>query len=196
MHTLRFLEVADAELVADYQRRNRHFHRQWSPIPPPDYFTPQFHRRMLQQTVERREREEEFRFGIFSDQPDPLLIGRINLVAIERGAFQNGRLGYSIDAKHRNSGIMTAMLKNVMGFGFGYLRLHRIEANIMPRNEASRRVLQKCGFRHIGYSPKMLLINGQWEDHELYMALAEDLRSDQDDEIAAGLQPFLPLVDR
>ncbi len=197
MHTVRFLEVSDTQQVLRYHRRNHDFHRDWSPIPPPAFFTVDFHRAQLERTVELREREEEFRFGIFAQEDsEELLVGRINLVAIERNAFQNGRLGYSIDARHRHRGLMTRMLKSVIGFAFDYARLHRVEANIMPRNIASKRVLEKCGFTKIGFSPQMLFINGKWEDHDMYMLLVDNFRYQRQIGMDADLQAFVPLIGR
>ena len=40
-------------------------------------------------------------------------------------------------------------------------------ANFMPRNAASARVLEKCGFVREGLARKYLRIAGRWEDHVL-----------------------------
>ena len=53
----------------------------------------------------------------------------------------------------------------VAGFAFGPAALHRVEANVMPRNTASLRVLEKCGYRPEGLARRYLRINGVWEDH-------------------------------
>jgi ribosomal-protein-alanine N-acetyltransferase len=172
MPSLRLLELTDASALADYYLRNQEFHRIWSPVPPPGFFTELHQRERLFASLQLRDRGQEFRFGIFDDVG--LLVGTISLTAIERGVFQNGRFGYSIDGDHQRKGVMTAKLREAMTFGFNEQKLHRLEANIMPHNEASRRVLQKCGFTKIGYSPKYLKINGRWEDHEMYMILVDD----------------------
>ena len=52
-----------------------------------------------------------------------------------------------------------------MDYAFGPLALHRVEANIMPRNQASLRVAEKCGFQPEGLARRYLCINGVWEDH-------------------------------
>jgi ribosomal-protein-alanine N-acetyltransferase len=56
---------------------------------------------------------------------------------------------------------------------FGEYGLHRIEANIMPRNAASLRVVEKAGFHREGLAKKYLKINGVWEDH-IHMVLLND----------------------
>ena len=54
----------------------------------------------------------------------------------------------------------------VFRFVFGDLSLHRLEADIQPANEASLRLARRVGFRREGYSPKFILIDGSWKDHE------------------------------
>ncbi len=70
---------------------------------------------------------------------------------------------------------MTEAVGKVVEYAFDVLGLHRLEANIMPRNKASLRVVEKLGFSEEGLSRKLLLINGRWEDHvrmvKLNMAL-------------------------
>lgn len=53
--------------------------------------------------------------------------------------------------------------------------LHRIEANIMPGNHASVRLVENLGFVNEGYSSRYLNIAGQWEGHSHYVLLNETL---------------------
>jgi [ribosomal protein S5]-alanine N-acetyltransferase len=55
-----------------------------------------------------------------------------------------------------------------MGFAFGDLDLHRVQAAVMPRNVGSIRVLEKNRFREEGYAVDYLCINGVWEDHRIF----------------------------
>ena len=57
---------------------------------------------------------------------------------------------------------------------FEELRLHRVQAAIVPRNSASRRVAEKLGLRDEGTAQNYLEINGVWEDHVRYAITAED----------------------
>ena len=69
---------------------------------------------------------------------------------------------------------MKAGLQLVLDEAFGPLALHRIEANIQPGNAASIALALGAGFRLEGYSPRYLLIGGQWRDHERYALTADE----------------------
>ena len=54
---------------------------------------------------------------------------------------------------------------------FEEIKIHRIEANIMPINIVSIKVIEKLGFENEGLAKKYLKVNGIWEDHFHYVKL-------------------------
>jgi [ribosomal protein S5]-alanine N-acetyltransferase len=60
-----------------------------------------------------------------------------------------------------------------VGFGFERLGMHRIWATHHPENVASRRVLDKLGFREEGRRRDDRMIGGQWSD-SVVCSLLED----------------------
>jgi ribosomal-protein-alanine N-acetyltransferase len=93
---------------------------------------------------------------------------------IVRGNFQSGYLGYYAFAPHNGRGYMTRGLKAVLAAAFRKHGFHRLEANIQPGNEASRRLVQRLGFRLEGFSPRYLKIAGRWRDHERWALTKEE----------------------
>ena len=56
---------------------------------------------------------------------------------------------------------------------FQGLGLHRLEANIQPTNEPSLAIVRKLGFEREGYSPRYLMVDSDWRDHEGWAIRAE-----------------------
>jgi ribosomal-protein-alanine N-acetyltransferase len=102
------------------------------------------------------------------------LAGAININEIVRGSFCGGYLGYYALVPHQGKGYMAEGLRLVLREAFGKLHLHRLEANIQPDNERSKRLVQRLGFRLEGYSPRYLKIAGQWRDHERWALTSEE----------------------
>jgi ribosomal-protein-alanine N-acetyltransferase len=81
-----------------------------------------------------------------------VIIGTIGFSSIVFGAFQSCYLGYRLDRGELNKGLATEALRATIRFVFTEFRLHRIEANVMPRNVASKKVLENLGFQNEGIS--------------------------------------------
>jgi ribosomal-protein-alanine N-acetyltransferase len=102
------------------------------------------------------------------------LAGVVNINEIVRGSFRSGYLGYYAFVPHNGHGYMTEGIGAVVSRAFRVLRLHRLEANIQLDNEASRRLIQRLGFRLEGVSPRYLKIAGKWRDHERWALTVEE----------------------
>lgn len=152
-----------AAAVAAYDRRYREFLQEFEPQRGPKHFTEEGQRELLRRSAQRRQEGQEYRF--FLRQNDGTVIGLIALSNVVWGGFHSAFLGYQLDQAHRNRGYMTAAVAWITTYAFEELGLHRIEGNVMPRNGASLRVLEKNGYQNEGISPAYMKINGKWEDH-------------------------------
>lgn len=103
------------------------------------------------------------------------LAGQLTIGNIVRGSSQSGYAGYWVDGRLAGRGIMPTALALAVDHAFGAGKLHRIEVNIRPENAASRRVVDKLGFREEGYSKKLLYIDDGWRDHVSYALTTEDV---------------------
>ena len=100
----------------------------------------------------------------------------INVSEIVRGPFRSAYLGYYAFVPHAGRGYMTEALTLALRWAFRGLRLHRVEANIQPGNQASRALVRGLGFRREGFSRRYLKVAGRWRDHERWALVAEDWR--------------------
>jgi [ribosomal protein S5]-alanine N-acetyltransferase len=105
------------------------------------------------------------------------LVGVVNISEVVRGRFQSGYLGFYVHAAHAGQGLMRLGLAEVATLAFRVHRLHRLEANIQPGNERSRRLVKRLGFRCEGLSPRYLKIGGRWRDHERWAITSEAWRA-------------------
>jgi ribosomal-protein-alanine N-acetyltransferase len=93
------------------------------------------------------------------------LIGQITLGGIIFGAMRGAHIGYWIDQRFSGRGYTTRAVKLLTNFGFETLKLHRIEINLRPENEASKKVAIKAGYLLEGARNNYLHIAGEWRDH-------------------------------
>ena len=125
----------------------------------------------------QREQREDLgvSFLIFSAH-DQSLMGGLTFSNIRRGVTQAASLGYWIGLPFAGQGHMTRAVALAVSYGFGELRLHRLEAACLPHNTASVRVLERNGFQHEGLARRYLRIDGEWRDHLLFALLVDDPR--------------------
>jgi ribosomal-protein-alanine N-acetyltransferase len=71
-------------------------------------------------------------------------------------------------------GLVPEAVVVTLRFAFEAISLHRVEISIIPRNHASRRVVEKLGIREEGIAQRFLEIDGVWEDHVRYAVTAEE----------------------
>jgi ribosomal-protein-alanine N-acetyltransferase len=168
--SLRFPVEADrAEFVALRRASREHIER-WDPLPS-DGFDP-FGDGAFDREMECRQLPDQERWLIVRRE-DGAIVGRLALTAIERGPFQNGRFGYWIGAGFTGNGYMTEALRLGLRRCFRTLGLHRVEVNVVPTNEPSRRAVAKAGFHLEGLSAAYLEIQGVWRDHERWAITRE-----------------------
>jgi [ribosomal protein S5]-alanine N-acetyltransferase len=173
---IRPLEAADLPALVESRLRNREFLAEWEPTRDESFFTPAGQARELTLDDAAWRTATGFPFAILDSSEGDRLIGRVALANIVRGVWQNATLGYWVSEDAGSRGHATNAVTLALRFAFEVAGLHRVQPAIMPRNVRSRRVVEKCGFRHEGVALRYLRINGVWEDHDLYAMTVEDWR--------------------
>lgn len=144
--------------------RSRRLHRHWAHPP-----------KTMEELKENLKRlRSQAHLGYWVCTEDGGLAGAIHVNEIVRGRFRSGYLGYYAFVPHNGHGYMKRGLSAVLSKAFGPHRLHRLEANIQPDNDASRHLVRQLGFRLEGFSPRYLKIAGRWRDHERWAITAEE----------------------
>ena len=187
---LRPLVLPDFHAWREVRQRNRDWLLRWEPKPPPGQPDDTESKPAFNARCGAREREWQlgtgYGFGIFVNDA---LSGEINLSGVQRGPFQNAYVGYWMDESRAGNGYVPESLVTVSRFAFEDLRLHRLQVAIIPRNRASRRVVEKLDLRDEGVAIRYLAINGVWEDHIRYAITAEEWSERSDELLAAWVRP-------
>jgi ribosomal-protein-alanine N-acetyltransferase len=140
--------------------------RPWNPVEPDGF--PELLRRQ----------GADLRTYLIFDEDDGGLVGTCNAANIVRGRFRNAALGYDSYRPYAGTGRMSLGLRLVVDNCFAMrpagLGLHRLEINVQPDNVRSLAMARRLGFRHEGFSPRMLFINDAWRDHERFALTAEE----------------------
>ena len=165
---LRSPERVDRAEFVSLMRVSRAFHRPWATAPTDDEAFDAY-------LVDSR--RPDFEAMLVCRREDRAILGFFNLSHITRGSLQSAYLGYAVGSTFAGQGYMREGIEMVMREAFLTLRLHRIEANIQPGNQASIALARGAGFSREGFSPRYLKIGGRWRDHERWAVLAEDWRT-------------------
>jgi ribosomal-protein-alanine N-acetyltransferase len=173
--TLRPLTVNDFGQWHEVRTRSNDWLVKWEPRRPPGAPDVVESRAAFAARCRARDRERQlgagFGFGIFDG---PRFCGEINVNNVQRGPFQNAYVGYWVDEACAGRGLVPEALVVVLRHAFEDLALHRMQIAIIPRNTASRRVVEKLAIRDEGTAVRYLEINGVWEDHIRYAITAEE----------------------
>jgi len=178
---LRTLTEDDYDEWHAVRARNRDWLVPWEPRPAGAPPAPEDRGSFVARCA-ARERERQlgtgYGFGIFVEGQ---LVGEITLSSIQRGPFQNAFIGYWVDEERAGEGLVPEATVTVLRFAFEELRLHRVEIAIVPRNRASRRVVEKLGLREESVAQRYLEIDGRWEDHVRYAVTSEEWAQRRDE---------------
>jgi len=107
--------------------------------------------------------------GISADE----FIGHINVSTFDR-AFNFAEIAYIMAPKYWGQGLATEAVRRVVDFVLEEMRVHKIRAACFQGNIASKRVLEKCGFKQEGYLRDNVIIDGEFVDEYLWAIIATD----------------------
>ena len=173
--TMRLPQMIDRDEWINLRRKSADFLMPWEPNWQDDHLT----KKSFTQRVEwaRKSVQNNTAIPLFIiRRSDQLLIGAITFDNIRRGPAQTATIGYWTGEPYIRQGFMGDALPAVVNYAFETLDLSRIEAACLPKNLASRRVLEKSGFKYEGVAQSYLQISGRWRNHVLYANLRNDRR--------------------
>ena len=129
----------------------------WAPHDSPEYT-----KRYLKQVEASYKKGQFFDWGVELTK-EKKFIGTCGLASIDM-ANSCGEIGYVFNPAYWGKGIATEALSLVINFCFDELAFNRLESRYMVGNDASRRVMEKCGMKFEGIRRQSLLNHGEYVD--------------------------------
>jgi [ribosomal protein S5]-alanine N-acetyltransferase len=165
---LRHLEESDTDALFEIFS-DREALRFWS--------TPPFKERadaekLLVEIHDNFRQKELFQWGIALAASDEI-IGTSTLFRLDDQS-RRVEIGYILNRRFWGRGYINEALTALVEFAFEQMNLHRIEADIDPRNRASRRVVERLGFQREGHLRERWIVGGEIQDTLFYGLLESD----------------------
>jgi RimJ/RimL family protein N-acetyltransferase len=82
-----------------------------------------------------------------------------------------GEIGWTLNPEFSGQGYMTEAASAVLDIAFGPLGLHRVRADLDPRNAASVALCTRLGMRAEAYFVEDMWFKGEWADTGIYAIL-------------------------
>jgi ribosomal-protein-alanine N-acetyltransferase len=116
-----------------------------------------------------------FQWGI-ARREDDVVIGTCTLAHVSQ-AHRRAEIGFALASAHWGHGFANEALVRLLEFSFGELALHRIEADVDPRNARSIATLERLGFRREGHLRERWHVGDEICDGLFYGLLAREWRA-------------------
>jgi RimJ/RimL family protein N-acetyltransferase len=104
------------------------------------------------------------------------MIGEIYFT-IKSVANQNAEIGWTVSPRHQGQGFATEAARAALALAFGVMKLHRVSADLDPRNAASVALCTRLGMRLEAHFVEDLWFKGDWGDTSIYSILDREWAS-------------------
>jgi RimJ/RimL family protein N-acetyltransferase len=137
---------------------------------PPDPVTADDVTEFIAERVEARQLRADGERMALAVVLDDRVIGDV-LVRAGRLADRQAEIGWVINPEFQRRGFATEAAAELLAMAFGDLAMHRVWAQLDPRNAASARVCERLGLRLEGHLREDMWLKGRWCDCLIYAIL-------------------------
>lgn len=167
--TLRKFDYADDDDMLRYWISDPLIQSMYS---EPTYTNKQEVRELLSKYIYSYEKDDYYRWAVILDETNEC-IGQIAFFLVNsKNHF--GEIEYCIGSKFQRKGLATEAIKAVIQFGFENINFHKIQVCHKDGNIASKKVIEKCGFRYEGTLRDFFYINNKYVGRLYYSLIKEE----------------------
>lgn len=158
-------EPSMAPLVLDYLRRNREDFEKWDMKPREGYYTEAYQEKALESEQALLLRGMGVRYYMFLKEEPDFIVGNVSFAYLNEEFGHRCSIGYKVDKSCRQRGFAYEAADFLIREVVRECKIKRIEADILPENEASIALIKKLGFEYEGVSYKSHEVAGIERDH-------------------------------
>ena len=125
-----------------------------------------------------------FQWGI-AERATGEIVGTCTLAALSP-EHRRAEVGFALAQAAWGRGYIAEVLPALLRFAFDVLDLHRLEADVDPRNAPSIRALERVGFAREGYLRERYFLNDEVQDAIVYGLLRREWTSGAADRMPSG----------
>ncbi|QQS36666.1 MAG: GNAT family N-acetyltransferase [Ignavibacteriales bacterium] len=122
------------------------------------------------QSISDLEKNNEAVTWAITIKENPKLVGTICYWNIKKEHYR-AEAGYVLLPEFHGKAIMQEAFSEVLDYGFNVMKLHSVEANVNPFNEASIKLLERNGFVREAYFKENYFYEGKFLDSAIYSLL-------------------------
>ena len=152
-----------AEVLA-FNSANRHHLRPFEPQVSDAFYTLAYQQKLLAYEFQEIMKGNTIRYYLYLKSDPSHIIGSVNLTGILRGSFCKANLGYKLDSEMVGYGYASEAVIHLLEIARNDLKLHRIEAHVIPENQPSIALLERLHFQYEGIEYQGVRINNTWRD--------------------------------
>lgn len=125
---------------------------------------------LIKKIADGHEKNENITWAI-TLQNLPKLIGTIGFWRIDKENYR-AEIGYLLHPEEQGKGLMQEAITAVLKYGFATMKLHSVEANVNPANNASIKLLEKNNFTKEAHFKENYFYDGRFLDSAIYSLLS------------------------
>jgi len=136
---------------------------------------------LIQKIAAGHEKNENITWAI-TLQNQPELIGTIGFWRIDKENYR-AEIGYLLHPNQQGKGLMQEAIDTVLKYGFQTIKLHSVEANVNPANNASIKLLEKNKFVKEAHYKENYFYDGKFLDSAIYSLLSDRQYQSNDEKV-------------
>lgn len=140
----------------------------------PVYATIEETKQLLENYINSYEKQDYYRWAVILKEEDTC-IGQIAFFLVDNNNMLC-EIEFCVGRAYQNKGYITEATKAVIAYGFEKVNFNRIQITHREANNASKRVIEKCGFTYEGALRKFFYRDGKFYDRLYYSILKNDWR--------------------